>query len=34
MSYYAAAKGGIVALVKSVAQEVGTHGITMNVVSP
>ncbi|MEM7750425.1 MAG: SDR family oxidoreductase [Pseudomonadota bacterium] len=34
LSYYAAAKGGIVALVKSVAQEVGTHGITMNVVSP
>ncbi|MEM6495241.1 MAG: SDR family oxidoreductase [Pseudomonadota bacterium] len=34
LSYYAAAKGGIVALVKSVAQEVGMHGITMNVVSP
>lgn len=34
LSYYAAAKGGVVALVKSVAQEVGVHGITMNVVSP
>jgi len=34
LSYYAAAKGGVVALVKSVAQEVGTHGITLNVVSP
>jgi NAD(P)-dependent dehydrogenase (short-subunit alcohol dehydrogenase family) len=34
LSYYAAAKGGVVALVKSVAQEVGQHGITMNVVSP
>ena len=32
LSYYAAAKGGVVALVKSVAQEVGQHGITMNVV--
>lgn len=34
LSYYAAAKGGVVALVKSVAQEVGVHGVTMNVVSP
>ena len=34
LSYYAAAKGGVIALVKSVAQEVGQHGITMNVVSP
>ena len=34
LSYYAAAKGGIIALVKSVAQEVGRSGITMNVVSP
>ena len=34
LSYYAAAKGGVVALVKSVAQEVGGHGITLNVVSP
>jgi NAD(P)-dependent dehydrogenase (short-subunit alcohol dehydrogenase family) len=34
LSYYAAAKGGVMALVKSVAQEVGRNGITMNVVSP
>lgn len=34
LSYYAAAKGGVVALVKSVAQEVGRSGITMNIVSP
>ncbi|MGI9410704.1 MAG: SDR family NAD(P)-dependent oxidoreductase, partial [Hyphomicrobiaceae bacterium] len=34
LSYYAAAKGGVVALVKSVAQEVGQHGITLNVISP
>jgi NAD(P)-dependent dehydrogenase (short-subunit alcohol dehydrogenase family) len=34
LSYYAAAKGGVIALVKSVAQEVGRSGITMNVVSP
>lgn len=34
LSYYAAAKGGVAALVKSVAQEVGPHGITLNVVSP
>jgi len=34
LSYYAAAKGGVVALVKSVAQEVGKSGITLNIVSP
>ncbi len=34
LSYYAAAKAGVVALVKSVAQEVGTSGVTMNIVSP
>lgn len=34
LSYYAAAKGGVIALVKSVAQEVGNHGVTLNVVSP
>lgn len=34
LSYYAAAKGGVVALVKSVAQEVGRSGVTLNVVSP
>lgn len=34
LSYYAAAKAGVVALVKSIAQEVGRHGITLNVVSP
>jgi NAD(P)-dependent dehydrogenase (short-subunit alcohol dehydrogenase family) len=34
LSYYAAAKGGVVALVKSVAQEVGSSGVTLNVVSP
>jgi NAD(P)-dependent dehydrogenase (short-subunit alcohol dehydrogenase family) len=34
LSYYAAAKAGVIALVKSVAQEVGKHGITLNVVSP
>jgi len=34
LSYYAAAKGGVMSLVKSVAQEVGRHGVTMNVVSP
>lgn len=34
LSYYAAAKAGVIALVKSVAQEVGRSGITMNVVSP
>jgi NAD(P)-dependent dehydrogenase (short-subunit alcohol dehydrogenase family) len=33
-SYYAAAKGGVISLVKSVAQEVGRNGITLNVVSP
>ncbi len=34
LSYYAAAKGGVVALVKSIAQEVGRHGVMLNVVSP
>lgn len=34
LSYYAAAKAGVTALVKSVAQEVGKHGITLNIVSP
>jgi NAD(P)-dependent dehydrogenase (short-subunit alcohol dehydrogenase family) len=34
LSYYAAAKAGVVALVKSVAQEVGKNGVTLNVVSP
>ena len=34
LSYYAAAKAGVIALVKSVAQEVGGSGITLNVVSP
>jgi NAD(P)-dependent dehydrogenase (short-subunit alcohol dehydrogenase family) len=34
LSYYAAAKGGVIALVKSVAQEVGKSGVTLNVISP
>ena len=34
LSYYAAAKAGVIALAKSVAQEVGKDGITLNVVSP
>jgi NAD(P)-dependent dehydrogenase (short-subunit alcohol dehydrogenase family) len=34
LSYYAAAKGGVMSLVKSVAQEIGRNGVTMNVVSP
>jgi NAD(P)-dependent dehydrogenase (short-subunit alcohol dehydrogenase family) len=34
LSYYAAAKAGMIALIKSVAQEVGTRGVTLNVVSP
>ena len=33
-SFYAAAKGGVISLVKSVAQEVGRNGVTLNVVSP
>lgn len=34
LSYYAAAKAGVIALAKSVAQEVGGSGVTINVVSP
>jgi NAD(P)-dependent dehydrogenase (short-subunit alcohol dehydrogenase family) len=34
LSYYAAAKAGVIALVKSVAAEVGATGVTLNVVSP
>jgi NAD(P)-dependent dehydrogenase (short-subunit alcohol dehydrogenase family) len=34
LSYYAAAKAGVTALVKSIAQEVGPSGITANIVSP
>lgn len=34
LSYYAAAKAGVIVLVKSVAQEVGRSGVTINVISP
>lgn len=34
LSYYAAAKAGVIALAKSVAQEVGKSGVTLNIVSP
>ena len=34
LSYYAAAKAGLIALIKSIAQEVGAAGVTLNVVSP
>ncbi len=34
LSYYAAAKAGVIALVKSIAQEVGKNGVTLNIVSP
>ncbi len=34
LSYYAAAKAGVIALVKSVAQEMGRSGVTLNIVSP
>lgn len=34
LSYYAAAKAGVIALAKSVAQEVGKTGVTINIVSP
>lgn len=34
LSYYAAAKAGVIAMVKSIAQEVGRSGVTLNIVSP
>ena len=34
LSYYASAKAGVIGLIKSVAQEVGSQGVTLNVVSP
>ena len=34
LSYYAAAKAGVIALCKSIAQELGPSGVTVNVVSP
>src|SRR3546814_87733 len=34
LSYYAAAKAGVTAQIKSIAQEVGPDGITANIVSP
>lgn len=34
LSYYAAAKAGVIALCKSVAQELGASNVTVNVVSP
>jgi NAD(P)-dependent dehydrogenase (short-subunit alcohol dehydrogenase family) len=34
LSYYAAAKAAVTALVKSIAQEVGTNGVNLNIVSP
>lgn len=34
LSYYAAAKAGVIALCKSVAQEVGASNVTVNVISP
>jgi NAD(P)-dependent dehydrogenase (short-subunit alcohol dehydrogenase family) len=34
LSYYAAAKAGVIALCKSVAQELGRNGVAVNVVSP
>ena len=34
LSYYAAAKAGVTALVKSIAQEVGDSNVTLNIVSP
>jgi len=34
LAYYAAAKAGVIALIKSIGQEVGPNGVTANVVSP
>jgi len=34
LSYYAAAKGGVISQIKSVAQEISRHGVSLNVVSP
>ncbi|MDB5582420.1 MAG: 3-oxoacyl-[acyl-carrier protein] reductase [Bradyrhizobium sp.] len=34
LSYYAAAKAGVIALCKSVAQELGSANVTVNIVSP
>lgn len=34
LSYYAAAKAAVIAVIKSVAQEIGNKGVTLNVVSP
>lgn len=34
LSYYAAAKAGLIALIKSIAQEIGKSGVTLNIVSP
>jgi len=34
LSYYAAAKGAVVALAKSIAQELGRSSVTVNIVSP
>lgn len=34
LSYYAAAKAGVIGLVKSIAQEVGGSGITLNILAP
>jgi len=34
LSYYAAAKGAVLALTKSIAQELGRSGVTLNIVSP
>jgi NAD(P)-dependent dehydrogenase (short-subunit alcohol dehydrogenase family) len=34
LSHYAAAKGGIVAFARALSQELGRHGVTVNVVAP